>query len=1065
MKSRNRDAVESRRGVRAKGSESIDDGDRYAAPERDRYEVSSESSDDSESRDTYDSDETSSFASSYDTRDYDSLDSMYIVDDIDVDIDEFSSSAAAEEYFIQRRAAPKRSFLGGLVNSACGWPTISCFGTGEASLLRESKFNNAPAARQRKLNDTISKSPILRKKFPADDRPSVRLERTGPIDTDEFSVAFKPQEQGLVCQGQHMRRQKYKTIVKPATIAEVFPIPNEGLTSPNQSTTSENKESENAPPSGNTEIKSENRNEAEIETRSGGETRESNADSALPPRIPEKEPKTLKNERISAWKRRIQAQQDEETNNLLPIQYPTKKDDEDGERVTVGTEEEDKPEIHLHRSAVVSGDKAENAVGSLGLPESEEIESETKKPQKQSTIQSVVGEEGFSPKYSSANSITDLTHIEDDQIDILGELSLPDLPPIPTKVTKVHRRKKKKSKAGVEVVQVLQVDQNALAPSEVRDPSPSKASHRSKADTSRDPTPSRSEHSQRRVRDPSGLKNRQPSPLKTHASMQESVEDLASSMWEEEAKKLSQQGALDFSSAWHTREAVVETKSSDFQQTRINQLERPKSTGGSNLERPTSVGRSRSKSRDRIQPEVFAESNHSRGSRKSQSNHSRYESPIEGRYDTRPTALEYRQRAMESSSAWQDSNHQDDAWENLSVATPSTPSKIRDFVQIRSIDEAQSLRQSRGRPTEEPASRRSHRSKSRESREQIIDTGVGGGKSPQPIDVHKYMAESIRSGDRTFAHSREIAENALRKSRSQDPTAGHNERSPIPIPRASMQASIVPEDQVYSANPENFSEAVISTVKSRDSRHSAETSSMLLVKSRSRDVTPEVPLEVLDEYQLVRKSRSRESSKKNRSTRSTRSRRSEIGDQGDYPQDLDEISRNSTKNRRSDKGDQDDDKSIRRRERRLREKEEAITASNELKKLEKRIEKQLLQVRKDQKENGSEWDDQSAVSAKDLRRLEKQLVQRLQKEDEKRAAKLKRIRKRKEASNRNREEPKTVSENIRPAETVRRKAADPRERSKYDQLRVLRTSRPAMRRYLAGSRVSDPTPHQEEILG
>lgn len=160
--------------------------------------------------------------------------------------------------------------------------------------------------------------------------------------------------------------------------------------------------------------------------------------------------------------------------------------------------------------------------------------------------------------------------------------------------------------------------------------------------------------------------------------------------------------------------------------------------------------------------------------------------------------------------------------------------------------------------------------------------------------------------------------------------------------------------------------------------------------------------------------------------------------------------------------------------------ETVISATKELKKLERKIEKQLRTVRRETR--GHEWDNQSHVSSKEIRKLEKQLAQKLKRENEKRGAKLKRIKRRtpkkSESSfmamaddsdkkqqhqqkqqhqehqhqqqqhhqDRHQEE-EVTKEPTTPAKTpvnnksFSEKVDDFRERSKFDQLRVLRSSR------------------------
>ncbi|KAL3912369.1 MAG: hypothetical protein SGILL_006911, partial [Bacillariaceae sp.] len=66
-----------------------------------------------------------------------------------------------------------------------------------------------------------------------------------------------------------------------------------------------------------------------------------------------------------------------------------------------------------------------------------------------------------------------------------------------------------------------------------------------------------------------------------------------------------------------------------------------------------------------------------------------------------------------------------------------------------------------------------------------------------------------------------------------------------------------------------------------------------------------------------------------------------------------------------------------------------VSATKELRKLEKKIEKQLRQVKRDSK--STEEFDAQTVSSKEIRKLEKQLAQKLKRDNEKRATKLKRI--------------------------------------------------------------------------
>lgn len=138
--------------------------------------------------------------------------------------------------------------------------------------------------------------------------------------------------------------------------------------------------------------------------------------------------------------------------------------------------------------------------------------------------------------------------------------------------------------------------------------------------------------------------------------------------------------------------------------------------------------------------------------------------------------------------------------------------------------------------------------------------------------------------------------------------------------------------------------------------------------------------------------------------------------------------------------------------------ETVASATKELRKLEKQIEKQLRQAKRDSKSSKEEWDSQT-VSSKEIKMLEKQLAQKLKRDNEKRATKLKRIkRKVPKATNASlaMDEPlKSISPSKRipdgacdddaaltsASKSFSQKVDDFRERSKFDQLRSLRSAR------------------------
>ena len=132
------------------------------------------------------------------------------------------------------------------------------------------------------------------------------------------------------------------------------------------------------------------------------------------------------------------------------------------------------------------------------------------------------------------------------------------------------------------------------------------------------------------------------------------------------------------------------------------------------------------------------------------------------------------------------------------------------------------------------------------------------------------------------------------------------------------------------------------------------------------------------------------------------------------------------------------------REERKREKRgknpEALNAAKELRRLEKRLEKQLKQVKREQvqselnkSEHEPQWDDQSA-SAVELRRMENERARMLKRDDEKRASKLKRLRQKPEFSKGQYESYETpnIQDKVRSqaqSKTVAQKVVDTRGRS------------------------------------
>eukprot|EP00934_Nitzschia_sp_Nitz4_P005711 Nitzschia sp. Nitz4//scaffold52_size167869//83407//86586//NITZ4_002278-RA/size167869-snap-gene-0.225-mRNA-1//-1//CDS//3329554041//5701//frame0 len=167
------------------------------------------------------------------------------------------------------------------------------------------------------------------------------------------------------------------------------------------------------------------------------------------------------------------------------------------------------------------------------------------------------------------------------------------------------------------------------------------------------------------------------------------------------------------------------------------------------------------------------------------------------------------------------------------------------------------------------------------------------------------------------------------------------------------------------------------------------------------------------------------------------------------------------------------DSRSKRRERSGHEESEHV---RELRKLEKKISKQLKQVKQEQGHQSPGWDERSAVSSKNLRKLEKRLVQSLKKEDEKRVEKLKRIRNKKSSRRTSSTAEGNTHDDSQPTmdgaveHDYDHRSPSPHmsqgmdsgdKQSKYEQLKMLRHSRP-MHKYMqrstrVGTRHATPT--------
>lgn len=133
-----------------------------------------------------------------------------------------------------------------------------------------------------------------------------------------------------------------------------------------------------------------------------------------------------------------------------------------------------------------------------------------------------------------------------------------------------------------------------------------------------------------------------------------------------------------------------------------------------------------------------------------------------------------------------------------------------------------------------------------------------------------------------------------------------------------------------------------------------------------------------------------------------------------------------------------DEKSMQRRKLRS---QEALDAAKELRKLEKRLEKQLNHMMKAKQENN---EDDLNASKRELRSIEKQLERRLRKDDEKRASKLKRLRKKPEFARGDR-----TSNKLEPSGSTGNRS---KEKATQKEIRPMRSSKPMEMYYSKASR-------------
>jgi hypothetical protein len=657
---------------------------------------------------------------------------------------------------------------------------------------------------------------------------------------------------------------------------------------------------------------------------------------------------------------------------------------------------------------------------------------------------------------------------------------------------------------------------NPFEPS--RDPSPSKSVHSSRI--ARDPSPTKSKHTSR-------LET--PTTPKKPIMIDDDIERRVTNIWEEEEEKLKKLAVKR--EATHRPKAQEPTISSRRKSSkpwmgdegklqmhpRKDIFDDPKAReefagqrkGRLEENDKTPERRSRSKSLTRRQrlaesprPESVYVSDHSERSKRSKSldvrgmrgspdadgmiqqsrsrdsRNAEVQASKSREIISASMKLERRQRAMESRSPHRQQTAQhEDAWE-----TESRRSKARDLVGVRSIEEGQRLRGLKDMPE-------IRITRSREARDVgTVPYGIPPNRSretPQPIDVDRYIADSRsrKEQDRSrVSMSREMTDSrsdlldarGIRSSKSREGRDDH-------LLRSSRSGE---QHEVYSQS----NGLVIRKSTSRDT-HGGRS-----IHSRSagaRDITD--VSDIPDGFEL-RKTMSRGTTRGPRNTvggsqtnngRGEDDRQYDSTDYGARSKSRDIREDHDTRHSRSAKlrsqkedpaGHSNSDEFEERSRAGSRRsskgssrttKETVISAAKELRRLEKKIEKQLKHVT-DGHQSNADWDERS-VSSMDLRTLEKQLVLKLRREDEKRASKLKRIRRKKDSHRFSSTEDRAPSQDkhrfsstedrtsvqdkvkseVKP-KSISEKVDDLREKTKYGQLKVLRSSK-QMSKYMSTS--------------
>jgi hypothetical protein len=651
-------------------------------------------------------------------------------------------------------------------------------------------------------------------------------------------------------------------------------------------------------------------------------------------------------------------------------------------------------------------------------------------------------------------SITDLTHIDDDR-SLEGLPSLPSLKledgSSPIEETGLGGNKNKK----IEVIDVFEFDdQDSWTPGEERralSPSTSKHSVRKSAfEKSRDPSPSKSTHTSRTSRDPT------PSKAKFANTKENDIARRVIDIWEEEEEKLKAFSTTrNFSQGARPQEPKLKTSSrkkifddplirEEFAGHRRGRLEDAETAKESRRSRSKSQSRRQREGEKAPTPEdasvVSRKSRRSKSLearhrldelelentlRKSASRDSRYKEtqPTVSRVTASPVStLDHRQWAIESRNPSREAGRHEERGGNESPAT-----KKKGLVAVRSIDEGQRLRTPRrNQELREKADTRAPPAKSRDnSTPEAIQYGIYPTKSREtrhPIDVQSEQKRISLTKETRDSDIHQTRIHGMLNSRSVRGSKSLHER----------------EDRgVRPSGSRDYAEVISSThgmlihASKRRDTHEGRGRSMGRDRQGVVDVT-----DIQDDYD-IRKSReggdvdqpkSRDARDDHGTRHSTRhsKRRSAKEDPSGHSPDIDKY--------------QDEPGGREKRSSRSKSKSKddpgVISTSKELRRLEKKLGKQILQVKQDLARKPAEWDERSVYSSKDLRKLEKRLVQKLKHEDEKRAVRLKRLRLKRESHKVNSDD-LGISEKV-PTKTISQKADATRlEKSKYDQLKVL----------------------------